>query len=240
MSAQINYNYPIPGPYDDFAGPYYVKVRVNFQQKPSDHWTPNWDLEAEASAVITTLNTAFNSHRIYFVPYGNPCNNANYELFTTDYNTLEVRDNLQTPADLEAALHIYVIHDDPGLGGWEFNTPNNFCQIYGTRDGVLVTRTEVLVHEVGHNLGLVHTFIGPQYGGCAEMPGSCLPNNPCDCCGDYVCDTDPHSDSSIEVGANCEDATLPAHIVRNFMSYTPRENAGTGSRWNKASVCAPI
>lgn len=220
MSSQINYNYPIPGPYDDFVGTYYVKVRVNFLQKPSDQWTSNWDLAAEANAVLTTLNAAFNSHRIYFVPYGNICNNTAYELFTTAYNTLGVRDYLQTPADLEAALHIYVINDDPGIAGLEFYTPNNFCEINGTRSGVLVTRTEVLVHEVGHNLGLVHTFIGTELGGCDEIPGSCSPNSPCDCCGDYVCDTDPHSDSSIDVGANCEDATLPAHIVRNFMSYT--------------------
>jgi len=124
-------------------------------------------------------------------------------VFTTNLNTLDVREQLQTQNTLNEALHIYVIHDDDGIGGWEFNTPNNFCQIYGKRNGVLVTRTEVLVHEVGHNLGLVHTFIGLSNGGCDETPGSCSPNNPCDCCGDYVCDTEPHSNGGINASTSC-------------------------------------
>jgi len=141
-------------------------------------------------------------------------------VFTTNLNTLDVREQLQTQNTLNEALHIYVIHDDDGIGGWEFNTPNNFCQIYGKRNGVLVTRTEVLVHEVGHNLGLVHTFIGLSNGGCDETPGSCSPNNPCDCCGDYVCDTEPHSNGGINASTSCTHPSLPEHIVRNFMSYT--------------------
>jgi hypothetical protein len=220
IAAQINYNYPIPGPYEDYRGPYYIRVQVNFLQPTNDLWTNNWNVQAEANAVMVTLNSAFNKHRIYFVPYTDPCTGSTFQVFTTNLNTLEVRDQLQNPVSLNEAYHIYVIHDDDGIGGWEFNTPNNFCQIYGKRNGVLVTRTEVLVHEVGHNLGLVHTFIGLSNGGCDETPGSCSPNSPCDCCGDYVCDTQPHTNSAINAAPNCTHSSLPEHIVRNYMSYT--------------------
>jgi len=220
ISAQINYNYPIPGPYEDYHGPYFIRVQVNFLQPTNDLWTNNWDVQAEANAVMATLNSAFNKHRIYFVPYTNPCSGSAFQVFTTNLNTLEVRDQLQAPATINEAYHIYVIHDIGGIGGWEFNTPNNFCQIYGKRNGVLVTRSEILVHEVGHNLGLVHTFTGLSNEGCDETPGSCSPNSPCDCCGDYVCDTQPHSNSSINASVSCSHPSLPEHIVRNFMSNT--------------------
>lgn len=220
ISAQINYNYPIPGPYEDYHGPYFIRVQVNFLQPTNDLWTNNWDVQAEANAVMATLNSAFNKHRIYFVPYTNPCSGSAFQVFTTNLNTLEVRDQLQAPATINEAYHIYVIHDVDGIGGWEFNTPNNFCQIHGKRDGVLVTRSEILVHEVGHNLGLVHTFTGLSNEGCDETPGSCSPNSPCDCCGDYVCDTQPHSNSSINASISCSHPSLPEHIVRNFMSNT--------------------
>lgn len=149
--SQPNYNYAIPGPYEDHPGPYYIRVYINFQQDPNDLWATNWDVQAEAEAAMATLNAAFNEHNIYFIPYADPCGGPTYQVHTTNLNTLEIRAQLQSQTVLDGALHIYVLHDNENVGGWEFNTPNNFCQIYGKRDGVLATRTEVLVHEVGHN-----------------------------------------------------------------------------------------
>ncbi len=126
LTAQINYNYHIDRPYTDYSGPYYIKLQVNFIQSPGNQWINNWNVSEEADAAMATLNTAFNKHNIFFIPYENPnsCLTANYEVFTTGSNILEVRANIQDLDIASEAYNIYVTHDNiSGVGGWVFNTP---------------------------------------------------------------------------------------------------------------------
>lgn len=75
--------------------------------------------------------------------------------------------------------------------------------------------SSTLVHEMGHGMGLPHTFEGDNGG------TSCPPNNNCNVDGDGICDTEPHMR-----GVNCTDVTNPCTnapytFTRNsFMSYS--------------------
>lgn len=72
-----------------------------------------------------------------------------------------------------------------------------------------------LVHEIGHGLGLPHTFEGDNGG------TSCPVNTNCNTDGDGICDTEPHMR-----GATCTEVTNPCTnapftFTRNsFMSYS--------------------
>jgi hypothetical protein len=101
--------------------------------------------------------------------------------------------------------------------------PNNFFSLTGSRNGVLSNNTEILVHEAGHNLGLVHTFTGSAgiggQGQCDETTSTCSGSiDACDCCGDYVCDTPINSSSIIDLDSGCSHPTEPPTIARNFMT----------------------
>jgi hypothetical protein len=74
-----------------------------------------------------------------------------------------------------------------------------------------------LTHELGHALGLRHTFLGDEN-------GSCPSNDDCSQDGDYVCDTDPHTREeglcSAE-GETCFGAgTDLTDVATNFMAYS--------------------
>ena len=52
-------------------------------------------------------------------------------------------------------------------------------------DGTNLVTSHVLSHEMGHCLGLYHTFHGLCEGGCAEL----VNGSNCSSCGDFICDT---------------------------------------------------
>lgn len=72
-----------------------------------------------------------------------------------------------------------------GVGGYATMPPGG-----STLDGIVITGFgKLLIHEMGHYLGLYHTFEGGCY------------NNDCTINGDRVCDTPP--DGSLGASANC-------------------------------------
>lgn len=221
LLAQPNYNYEIPGPYDDYPGTYHIRTFINFIRPSDQGWTTGWDLQEQANIAMATLNAAYNKHGIYFVPYADPCSqDATFQPHNTTLSVSDIRTQLPQAVHGDA-LDIYVTTDNGPPSGNEYFTPNNYCQVWGQDNSVLVVATEVLVHEVGHNLGLVHTFISGATGGCNETTGVCGIEAPCTCCGDYVCDTQFHTDDDISANSSdCSHGSLPEHIVRNFMSYT--------------------
>lgn len=101
-----------------------------------------------------------------------------------------------------------------GWGGYAFfPLVNNF-----PTDGTVITygsmrySSSTLAHELGHGMGLFHTFNG-DFNGC---PG----NSNCSLLGDQVCDTEPHrqSDCGTTSCSNKPDSIL-VNTLKNYMSY---------------------
>lgn len=89
-------------------------------------------------------------------------------------------------------------------------------------DGTVVLASQVdsgkstITHELGHAMGLYHTFQGDAGG------ASCPPTTNCVNTGDLVCDTEPHKRSPF----NCPSGTNPCtgnsynNVTHNFMDYS--------------------
>jgi PKD repeat protein len=94
-------------------------------------------------------------------------------------------------------------------------------ECYCTTLDPLSQNGKILVHEVGHYLGLYHTF----QGGCSNM------NNPlCEQTGDKVCDTPPVAvpNSGCPVSANsCNETPNLPDDIHNYMDYV-NETCMTG------------
>jgi hypothetical protein len=88
-------------------------------------------------------------------------------------------------------------------------------------DGVImqaaaIGRPNILAHEIGHSLSLLHTFTGSSDTGCT-------PNVHCDEDGDQVCDTDPVQENTRGCYSNNDNpCTLRPYgnMVYNHMSYS--------------------
>jgi len=86
-----------------------------------------------------------------------------------------------------------------------------------------------LTHEIGHCLGLLHTFQGPFFGG-----GTGCHTTDCGAAGDYCCDTPPESEAHWSCGATQNSCTgIPLNdpytfdaydMWENYMSYAPCQN----------------
>ncbi|MCH2136573.1 MAG: M12 family metallo-peptidase [Phycisphaerales bacterium] len=70
-----------------------------------------------------------------------------------------------------------------------------------------------LVHEIGHNYGLYHTFGGPN-----DSDSSTCPTGDCNASGDLICDTDPEQDASS--GCTQRNTCSDPDPIHNFMNYT--------------------
>ena len=85
-------------------------------------------------------------------------------------------------------------------------------------DGVVLRYDQLswaITHEVGHFLGLRHTFEG------TSDSVNCPPNGDCTVDGDLVCDTDPHFLlSGCPTGINTCTGNSLVPIVYNIMNYT--------------------
>lgn len=104
-------------------------------------------------------------------------------------------------------------------GGWARTQVAGYATMppgSGPQDGIVVTSFgEMLVHEMGHYLGLYHTFEGRN----------CVNNN-CATDGDKVCDTPPDSRMANSVACNmpdnsCNTDTLSNYSNGNFTTDVP-------------------
>ncbi len=88
-------------------------------------------------------------------------------------------------------------------------------------DGTIILASQMtntsgtLAHELGHGLGLFHTFEGDNSG--------CPANGNCNTDGDKVCDTEPHQNPNLTcaTGNNpCTGAPWTTAVLRNVMNYS--------------------
>lgn len=87
------------------------------------------------------------------------------------------------------AIDIYLFANDQLNFGVAAGIPSSALAIGGNTaplyNNTNLVTSHVLSHELGHCLGLYHTFHGLCEGGCAEL----VNGSNCSTCGDFVCDT---------------------------------------------------
>lgn len=160
-----------------------VMIRVYF------HILKNND-GSNAGASLTQIQQEFQRLQADYAPH-NICfafmgvDSINNSFLNTSMNSDNpAHYNLMAALNVPNCINIYYVALLPGYGGNAFSIPSNFCAI--DRSNINLART--ISHEVGHCLGLLHTF--ETAAGEENINGS-----NCSTAGDRVCDTpaDPYS-----------------------------------------------
>jgi len=216
QEADYDFNPPKFGPYQELASgeKFFIRTYLVYLES-TDPWATNLDpaeLEKRTARTYEVLNAAFNQFDIYFIG----AKNASGQCYTISNSTVN-----QNFVD---GLTINVTKDDEIAGGTVGGNslPLNFCEVGGSENGIPASNLSVVVHEVGHCLGLDHTHEDDRGDYCAN--GICVGdplNDPDYCCGDFVEDTQPHNFDDIVLAADCSNTPpgVTPNIYRNFMSY---------------------
>ena len=151
----------------------------------------------------------------YGIAYGGSENGAN----AVDLQALSIWPNTQY-------LNIWIVTNiQGGYAGYAY-FPGALANI----DGIVLKSNQMsraITHEVGHSLGLRHTFEG------SVNSTMCPPNLDCTLDGDMICDTDPHvkmSTGACPLNTNICTGTSFSPIVHNIMNYTSCPNRFTAGQ----------
>lgn len=207
-----------------------LPVRIMVYIFTNNNGTSQACTEDEIRVQIENMQAFFQPHNICFILGGIQVV-RNTTLNAMDADDLTSKTTLAGMASnnvITIFVHNTLIDDDGGLNGTAYNIPNSFLSIVS---GAVqsTTNTSTLAHEMGHCLGLLHTFEDAYGSENAARSGDC---KNCTEAGDLLCDTAADRDVDANtINASCQyigpqlldecDVTIPMEET-NIMTYGRR------------------
>lgn len=132
-------------------------------------------------------------------------------------------------------VHSSLVTNTGTLNGIAYDIPNNYLSIWG--EAVASTSNlSTMAHEMGHCLGLLHTFETSQGTENIARSGSC---KNCDSNGDLLCDTpaDPHSNGYDTGDFISEDCVYSGMLTQSCsgVNYTYQMDPGNVMAYGRRS-----
>jgi hypothetical protein len=182
--------------------------------------------QADVTQGLNTVVADFASHGICVSLLGSDeiWNDTYYNMssFSRDLNGDGKFDNF-SPNSHSNAIDLYLLGPDGNMqSGVAANIGATALALGGFLFGSNLVSSHVLSHELGHCLGLYHTFQGTCGGGCREL----VNGSNCTSCGDYVCDT-PADPTVFQGNADCSwngNSCTGSTVDANGQPYNPAMN----------------
>lgn len=182
----------LANPLDDFSAPYYVRVFIRIARE-DDGTLPGCTMET-ALQNFNEMNAQYNAHNICFQLVGMDYVNDSYlNNFNSSANLDQVYPDYikNNNLDVDGAVTIFIHYNflfNSGSSGNAYGIPNNFLSVarWAVNSG---TVHSIFGHEMGHCLGLYHTF--QRQNGVQEAVTRNAGNSCYNCAtdGDLCCDT---------------------------------------------------
>ncbi|MFH2049414.1 MAG: PKD domain-containing protein, partial [bacterium] len=217
-------------------------IRIYFHVFRNDDGTNAAATEQNVIDAVADINADYLSLRIQFEYQMRFVNSSAYRYLTENYEFDQMKNAYAIGPDSQ--LNVFVASVNVGGEVYSYGTfPWDGACLTKT-GGIVLNNTQfppynhrTLTHEIGHNLGLWHTFHGvsevSECGQCYEPPNH--PEN--DLRGDFCSDTEPapRNWNCGAYGGNdpCEDTPWGTNEWHNHMSYSSCRYEFTPQQWGR-------